>query len=179
MITSSGAISLLFHNIFKISLTSGVRLHIHLLNVVVRLIFSSILQIWYVEVRISRSISESPLDFEITRVDCISWSISTADCTMELGNDILFENTQNADILFENTQNANLLSPLYGIKALPTALVGCRLGKWSSTGLKTVSLNPYLPVIYANSADPDQTPRSVAADLGLHCLPMSQSRFYR
>ena len=34
-------------------------------------IFSSILQFWYVEVRISRSISESPLEFEITRVDCI------------------------------------------------------------------------------------------------------------
>ena len=28
--------------------------------------FPSILQIWYVEVRISRSISESPLEFEIT-----------------------------------------------------------------------------------------------------------------
>ena len=38
---------------------------------VVRVIFSSILQIWYVDVRISRSISESPLEFEITRVDCI------------------------------------------------------------------------------------------------------------
>ena len=25
----------------------------------------------------------------------------------------------------------------------------------------------------ANSADPDQTPHSVASDLGLHCLPMS------
>ena len=29
------------------------------------------MQIWYVEVRISRIISESPLDFEITRVDCL------------------------------------------------------------------------------------------------------------
>ena len=43
----------------------------NLLNVVVRINFSSILQIWYVEVRISRSVSESPLEFEITRVDCI------------------------------------------------------------------------------------------------------------
>ena len=25
----------------------------------------------------------------------------------------------------------------------------------------------------ANSGDADQTPRSVASDLGLHCLPMS------
>ena len=42
----------------------------YLFNVVNRISFSSILQIWYVEVRISRSISESPLEFEITRVDC-------------------------------------------------------------------------------------------------------------
>ena len=28
-------------------------------------------------------------------------------------------------------------------------------------------------VFYANSADPDQTPRSAASDLGLHCLSMS------
>ena len=27
--------------------------------------------------------------------------------------------------------------------------------------------------LLANSEDPDQTPRSVASDLGLHCLPMS------
>ena len=67
------AISPLFHNIFNISLTSRVQLHVHiyLLNVVVQIKFSSILQIWSVEVRISRSISDSPLEFEITRVDCI------------------------------------------------------------------------------------------------------------
>ena len=49
-----GAISHLFHNIFNVSLSSGVNLHVHLLNVTFRFIFSSILQIWYVEVRISR-----------------------------------------------------------------------------------------------------------------------------
>ena len=37
-----GAISPLFHNIFDISLTSKVQLHIYLLNVVVWIIFSSI-----------------------------------------------------------------------------------------------------------------------------------------
>ena len=68
---SSGAISPLFHNIFNISLTSRVQLHIYLLNVVNQISFSSILQIWYVEVRLIRSISESLLGFEITRVDCI------------------------------------------------------------------------------------------------------------
>ena len=37
-------------------------------------------------------------------------------------------------------------------------------------------LLPYLmeiPVSNANSIDPDQTPPSVASNLGLHCLPMS------
>ena len=33
--------------------------------------FSSILQIGYVKVRMSRSTSESSLDFEITRIDCM------------------------------------------------------------------------------------------------------------
>ena len=32
------------------------------------------MQIWHVEVRIFRSISESPLDSEITRVDCTFWN---------------------------------------------------------------------------------------------------------
>ena len=68
-----GQISPLFHNIFNISLTSVVKLHIHLWSVDVRYIFSSILQIWYVKIRMFRSISESPLDFEIIimRVNCI------------------------------------------------------------------------------------------------------------
>ena len=29
-----------------------------------------------------------------------------------------------------------------------------------------------IPALNANSADPDQTPRSVASDLGLHRLPV-------
>ena len=90
---SSGEISPLFHNIFNILLAKGVRLHVHLWNLVVRLVFFSIklhlhlwnlvvplvffsiLQIWYVEVRISRSVSEGPFDFAITRVDCIFFDI--------------------------------------------------------------------------------------------------------
>ena len=27
---------------------------------------------------------------------------------------------------------------------------------------------------FANSGDPDQTPRSAASDLGLHCLPVTR-----
>ena len=38
-----GAISLLFYNIFNISLTSGVKLHIHLWNVAFRFILRSYL----------------------------------------------------------------------------------------------------------------------------------------
>ena len=38
------------------------------------LLFSSLYQTWYVEVRISRSVSVCPLEFEITRVYCISYN---------------------------------------------------------------------------------------------------------
>ena len=56
-------------------MTSGVELRIRLWNMVVgRFIFSSILHIWYVVVRISKSISGSPFAFEITRVDYILFS---------------------------------------------------------------------------------------------------------
>ena len=30
-----------------------------------------------------------------------------------------------------------------------------------------------IPVLNANSVDPDETPQSAASDLGQHCLPMS------
>ena len=30
-------------------------------------------------------------------------------------------------------------------------------------------------VLFANSGHPDQTPRSAASDLGLHCLPATRS----
>ena len=44
-----------------ILLTKGVKLHVHLWNLVVPLVFSSILHIWYVEVRMSQSVSEGSL----------------------------------------------------------------------------------------------------------------------
>ena len=77
---SYGAISPLFHNMFNISLTSRVQLQesSYLLNVVNRISLSSILQIWYVEVWIPQSISESPLEFEILRVDCIYLSLGNS-----------------------------------------------------------------------------------------------------
>ena len=33
--------------------------------------------------------------------------------------------------------------------------------------------------VFANSEDPDQTPRSAASDLGLHCLPVTLLGFSR
>ena len=36
------------------------------------------------------------------------------------------------------------------------------------------SSNPYLPVIKANSADPDQTSRSLASNIDLHYFTVSQ-----
>ena len=58
------------HYFIYIFLTSGVKLHIDLLNVLFNLLSSSLSQIWYVEVRISRSVSVSHLELEITRIDC-------------------------------------------------------------------------------------------------------------
>ena len=57
--------------IFNISLTSGVKLHIHLCNVVVRFILfpsnSANLMLRYGYLKVPQSL----LDFEITSVDCI------------------------------------------------------------------------------------------------------------
>ena len=85
-------LSPLFHNIFNISLTSGVKLHIHLWNMVVRFIFfynsanlicrgTVILQYY------------SPLDFEIVRVDCIgkTWTLAATIIILSIGTDRLEE----------------------------------------------------------------------------------------
>ena len=62
-----------FSTIFSVYIFN-VRTHItYLWNLIVRFVFSSVLHIWYVEVRISQSVSEGPFDFEITRVDCMSF----------------------------------------------------------------------------------------------------------
>ena len=54
------------------SLTSGVKLHIHLLNVVVRfIVFLISATLIFRDTDISKC-SERPLEFEMTRVDC-SW----------------------------------------------------------------------------------------------------------
>ena len=58
--------TLLYMYIF---LTSGVKLHIHMLNVAVQ--FIVFLTLSTLICRISRSVSVSPLEFKITRVDCM------------------------------------------------------------------------------------------------------------
>ena len=35
----------------------------------------------------------------------------------------------------------------------------------------------FTEILYRNNVDPDQMPRSVVSELGLHCLPMS-SKIY-
>ena len=55
------------------------------------LFFSSVLQIWYVKVWISRSISESPFGFEITRVNCIVKKIKKKKKKPYLARALLWE----------------------------------------------------------------------------------------
>ena len=55
------------------------------------IIFSSILQIWYIEVRISRSISESPLEFDITRVDCRLFHLADELIFIHLDSGVCFK----------------------------------------------------------------------------------------
>ena len=75
---SLGAIFPLFHNIFIISLTSGAKLHSHLLNVVVRfIVFLNSVNLICRGMDISKCFSES-LDFEIMRVDSNSRIILTS-----------------------------------------------------------------------------------------------------
>ena len=62
----------------------------------------SILQIWYIEVRISRSISESPVEFEITRVDCMS----SEEVTYRKAIEVKKKNIS-ANIIFLNNNNNN------------------------------------------------------------------------
>ena len=59
-------------------------------------VFFSILKIRYVELRISRSVSEGPFNFEITRVDCISDKI---EVVKHLHAVFLQENSVNDDMI--------------------------------------------------------------------------------
>ena len=67
-------------------------------------------------------------------------------------------------------------SPLLNLLSLFSLSLGDDT-KWPTRVDVTLSPNSInfieIPVFKANSVDPDQTPRSAASDLGLHCLPMS------
>ena len=61
---------------------------------------------------------------------------------------------------------------------MPSGLLYFNLDRFipNRRGVRQDLLLPFamdIPVHYANSVSPDQTPRSTASDLGLHCLPMS------
>ena len=60
-------------------------------------------------------------------------------------------------------------STLFYLNSLDQSISGLR-DVWSVLLLPSFS---EMPVINANSVDPDQMPHSAASDLGLHCLPMS------
>ena len=152
-----------------------------MLNAVVRFIFSSSLQIWYVEVQISRSILDSPLEFEITRVDCtvilemhlplplslslsLSLSLIVSLCLpVSLSLSIVFSQIYKYYICKGQPLWHTYRSYVFG--HLITVLV-----------LKLERLIYYLFICLGiagwveNSLDPDQTPRFAASDLGLHCL---------
>ena len=62
---------------------------------------------------------------------------------------------------------------------MPSGLLYLHSPDWSISNIRGVwlvlllSCFKQIPVFNANNVDPDQTPRSAASDLGLHCLPMS------
>ena len=62
-------------------------------------------------------------------------------------------------------------SGLFHLNCLDRSISG-RRGVWLIVLLPCLR-DVFVFVFNANSVDPDQTPRSTASDLGLHCLPMS------
>ena len=60
-------------------------------------------------------------------------------------------------------------SGLFYLKSLDRSISYIR-GVWL---VLLLSLFVEISELSANSVDPDQTPRSAASDLGIHCLPMS------
>ena len=125
-----------------------------MLNVVNRIIFSSILQIWYVEVRISQSNSESPLAFEITRVDCMF---------TERNHEHLNENIQNQKSVYHiNPKHLGTSTRYHSCSKI-----------WTRT-IYYLMLCLKIAGWVANSVDSDETshsaPHSVPSHLGLQCL---------
>ena len=109
------------------------------------LLFCSLLQLWYFEVRISRSVSESPLEFEITRADCSLWL--TLSLVLEgLNLVILF-----TDLSEKRSFRLDIVIKLYNSEKY------------------LIYPNFSDKRVWANSADPGQT-----SDKGLHCLPLIQ-----
>ena len=60
-------------------------------------------------------------------------------------------------------------SGLFYLNSLYQSISSLR-GVWS---VLIITMFIEMPVVNANSVDPDQTPRSAASDLGLHCLSVT------
>ena len=85
-----------------------------------------------------------------------------------------------------HTPGCSLIATCIHTVTLPVTIVHCRLNRLSHTiywkspisilgtaGYEIYILLRKMAKLFANSGDPDQTPRSAASDLGLHCLSIT------
>ena len=134
-------------------------IHVYLLNMVNRIIFSWTLQIWYVEVRISRSISDSPLEFEITRVDCIMKSRVDGVCIRRQFTWYIFFKV---NLYLSSMLSSILISTLVMLNKL-------RCHAHSKISANQITRSRF-HILNGNSADPDLLASKNSTDLDLNCL---------
>ena len=103
------------------------------------LFFFSILQIRYVNVRLSRSMSESPLDFEITRIDCITTPEYFALDTLS-GESFIYQNG------FSPFCKGVYLNPF-----MPSGIFYHNTLDWSISNRRGVRLVFIITMVYKNS----------------------------
>ena len=117
------------------------------------LFFSSILQIWHVEVPISQSISECPLDFKIMRVNCIIYRPkgpkSTQDiCRVPCLIRAFLVHLQNPWIMHNQLTACADLQTVLGLLfafSIWVSFTHCNVSYYSYyDNLKVWSLNPFL-----------------------------------
>ena len=149
------------------------------------LLSSSLSQLWYVEVRISRSVSVSPLEFEITRVNCnSSFGVSVRMCYMYPIVAFPWCLHTYLYIAPDKRDHGRIQNCFWGAGGgWGWGTGGGGGGGWKGVVnfIKLSSLHPYSTYserrAWANIVDPDQMPQTAASDQGLHCLPIIQ-RFY-
>ena len=115
------------------------------------LLFPSLSLLWYVEVRISRSVSISPLEFEITRVDCIWMYIKCV--------------TMSENVPFDMSTQRSLYQPLRShnlVKTFTGNILGSQGRNGSSRGQQR---------IWSHCAD-------TQTDLSLRLAHMSETTYF-